>query len=259
MLVTILSHSSIGKPNTNVLLNFDAVCPLSWKKGIIFGALSRAKIVCSNTVLLSKEINKLRTIFWQSGYPISFFNKVLELFEQRQSRERDTSVEDDEKRYILKIPYVGTLSHVFRNKLITFFNNELRVTICPVFNTFKVANYFSLKPQTPKQLLSNVVYKYTCLCDANLTYIGKTKRHLIVRSLEHLQFEHTEPKSEIKSHLMKCEICRTSNLDNFETIQKCRNDFETKINEAVSIMKMNPQLNKNLFNKGSLYTLKVYS
>ena len=166
---------------------------------------------------------------------------------------------DDEKRYIIKIPYVGTLSHEFKNKLIAFFNYELKVTVSPVFNTFKVSNYFSLKSQTPKQLMANVVYKYTCLCDTNLTYIGETKRHFAVRSSEHLLYEEKHHKSEIKTHIRNCDICKNSSLDNFNIIKKCNTEREIKINEAISILKFNPRLNKNLFNKGSLYTWKVYS
>ena len=59
--------------------------------------------------------------------------------------------------------------------------------------------FFSFKSQTPKELNANAVYKYTCLCDASLTYIGKTKRHWAVRSEEHLRFEKDIPKSEIKT------------------------------------------------------------
>ena len=107
--------------------------------------------------------------------------------------------------------------------------------------------------------MSNVVYKYTCLCDTNLTYIGKTKRHLAVRSLEHLLYESVKPESEVKSHIRDCDICKDSTLDNFDIMQKCNSDHEVKINEAIFISRLNPRLNKNLFNKGSLYTLKVYS
>ena len=35
---------------------------------------------------------------------------------------------------------------------------------------------------------SNAVYKYICLCNTSLNYIGKTKRHSAVRSEEHLRF-----------------------------------------------------------------------
>ena len=48
------------------------------------------------------------------------------------------------------------------------------------FNITKIKNFFSLKcPRpTPKLLKANVVYKFDCLCDINIFYIGKTKRHL---------------------------------------------------------------------------------
>ena len=89
-----------------------------------------------------------------------------------------------------------------------------------------------------------MVYKFTCLCDTNLTYIGKTKRHLVVRKSEHLEFESEEPKSEIiKEHLKKCLVCRGASIDNFEIIKKCKSDFDTKVNEALFIRKENPSLN----------------
>ena len=45
-----------------------------------------------------------------------------------------------------------------------------------VFSSFKVKNYFSLKCHTPMPLMANVVYQFTCLRDANSTYISKTIR-----------------------------------------------------------------------------------
>ena len=95
-------------------------------------------------------------------------------------------------------------------------------------------------------------------CDSSLTYIGETKRHLGVRSEEHLGYEKDLPKSEIKTHLKGCHICRESTIDNFEIIKKCMSDHESKINEALFIKKENPKINKNLFNKGSLFTLNIY-
>lgn len=206
------------------------------------------------------EVSKLRTIFFRNGYTEAFFNKVYSAFEHKEVKqlEVDGTKEDGEFKYIIKIPYVGSLSHEFKNKLVKLFFNDLSINITPVLTTFKVANYFSLKSRTPKLITSNVVYKFTCLCDANLTYIGKTKRHLMVRGLEHLEFEKAKPESEIKVHLRGCEICQRGNFDNFEIIKKCKSDQETKINEALVIKTENPKLNKNLFNKGSLYTLKVY-
>ena len=48
-------------------------------------------------------------------------------------------------------------------------------------NTTKIKNFFSLKCATLKLLKANAVYKFSCLCDINISYIGKTKRHLATR------------------------------------------------------------------------------
>ena len=94
--------------------------------------------------------------------------------------------------YIVVILYVGSISYTFKNKLKQVFWEEWREDILPVFNSWKVSNYFSLNARTPKILLSNVVYKFAGLCDTGVTYIGKTKRHLLIRCLEHLQLDNPE-------------------------------------------------------------------
>ena len=42
--------------HTNLLLNFNAICPINWKSGLIICLLNRAKIICSTTALFQKEI-----------------------------------------------------------------------------------------------------------------------------------------------------------------------------------------------------------
>ena len=61
-----------------------------------------------------------------------------------------------------------------------------------------------------------------------VTYIGKTNRHLVVRAEEHLRYEKDLPKSEIKTHLKGCHICRESNINNFKIIKKCMSDMRLK-------------------------------
>ena len=63
--------------NTNVLLNVDAICPVSsWKKGLVFGALNRSSIICSSKVNILSEVDKLITIFWKNRHSKSFFNEM---------------------------------------------------------------------------------------------------------------------------------------------------------------------------------------
>ena len=156
---------------------------MSWKKGLILGAINRAKVICSSNEAFFSEVGKLKEVFWKNGYSKLFFDKIFAYFEQKNSSLINDSIDDPDQRYIIKIPYVGKVSSEFKNKLKLLFLKDLKVDISPVFNSFKISSYFSLKSRSPSRLASNVVYKFSCLCDANLTYIGKTKRHLCVRCL----------------------------------------------------------------------------
>ena len=121
---------------------------------------------------------------------------------------------------MIKIPFVGSISYDFKNNLSNLFFKDLNIEILPIITTSKLFNSFSLKSRTPKEITSNVIYKFTCLCDASLSYIDKTKRHLVVRSDEHLRYEKEQPQGEIKTHFRLCEMCKKSTIDNFEIVKK---------------------------------------
>ena len=154
------------------------------------------------------------------------------------------------------VPYIGKASILYGRKIRQIFKRYFCIDLKIIYTTFKVRNYFSLKCPTPLILKANVVYKYTCLCDADTTYISKTKRHLAIRMKEHL----TISNSAIKQHIEKCPSCQSaeSQFDNFSVIDSGRNDFETTIKEALNIKSSNPSLNKQLFASGSLYTLELF-
>ena len=171
---------------------------------------------------------------------------------------KDSDSDRDTFRNIIKIPFVGEASHEFGNKLKSLFDHEFQVPVRPVFSSYKIKNYFNLKARTPFLFCSNVVYEFKCLCDANLSYIGKTKRHLLTRAMEHLTLG-GDCKSEVKTHLESCHVCRGAVPEtHFRILKKCRSDYETRIHEAFLIKKHNPRLNKQLFNKGAFFTLKVF-
>ena len=121
--------------------------------------------------------------------------------------------------------------------------------------TFKVKNYFSLKCHTPVPLKANVVYQFTCLRDANSTYIGKTIRHLVTRVKEHS----TSP-SAIKEHLSSCTTCKDNySCNSFKVIDSANSDFEVSIKEALYIKHKNPNLNKQLSTEGMSFMLKIFT
>ena len=110
------------------------------------------------------------------------------------------------------------------------------VNINVYYVTLKVGTYLQLKCATPVELVLNVVYKFFCSCDTNMSYIGMTTRHLGTRIQEHLQ---VKGKSAIQDHIDDCQFCNQAyiNIDNFKVIRTCNTEYNTKIQEALLIKK----------------------
>ena len=103
-------------------------------------------------------------------------------------------------------------------------------------------------------LKANVVYEFTCSCDRNLSYIGKTKRHLATRSSEHFN-----KKSAIFDHLTVCKICNDEkSLHNFQILDTANNDCLLQIKEALYIKRRKPQLNNQIFQNGASFLLDIF-
>ena len=184
-----------------------------------------------------------------------FFNKVLSKFVSNITLDRST----DAVLIILQFRTLVLTRDVFLNRLSKIFKSKFNVKVCPVYKTFKIGNYFQLKSTTPLGLCSNVIYEFTCSCDANLTYIGMSTRHLSTRAEEHLDFN-SQVSSAIKNHIMCCNVCSSVklNLNSFKIIKKCKSEFHTKIHEALFIKKRNPGLNRQLYANGSSFLLNVF-
>ena len=98
----------------------------------------------------------------------------------------------------LNIPYIGSESRRFVSRLAKLYDVKFDLKVSAIYKTFKTGTYFQLKSHTPLLLCSNVVYKFTCSCDSNLTYIDKSTRHLSTRAREHLNAASQHENSVIK-------------------------------------------------------------
>ena len=206
------------------------------------------------------EVNFMRELFYNNGYPVCFFNKVLDTFTNKQVSSEPDINDTQVECVVLKLPFIGEASYTLSKKLKRIIGDYLNMNVRVVFTSCKVSSYFSLKCKTPLPLISNVVYEFSCSSDAGLTYIGKTKRNLITRVGEHLSSREKSHKSEVKSHIPKCHSCRSAdlNLDSFKVIKRAKSSFDVLIHEALLIKRKSPKLNKQLYQKGSIYTLKVF-
>ena len=94
--------------NTNVILNFAAMCPWNWKSGLITCFINRAYTVCSTWQLFHSEMTRLRNIFRDNGYPFQMFDRCLNVFmDKKHQQTPKMSPIDLEFTPIICLPYTG--------------------------------------------------------------------------------------------------------------------------------------------------------
>ena len=59
----------IKPANTGECLNYNSLCPMQYKTGVINTLLHRAYTVCSNMDKFSQEINRLKQILVNNNFP----------------------------------------------------------------------------------------------------------------------------------------------------------------------------------------------
>lgn len=257
---TFISTVFRKKTHTNLMLNFNAVCPTSWKTGLIKCLLHRAWKICANRERFNFECEILSKAFCMNGYPRNFFNRVKEGFLACVSNPVSRPEKENEIRFICQIPYIGNCSREFAKRIREIVKEHYDLDITCVFTSFKIRNYFSLKCKTPSLMVQNAIYKFTCLRDADVTYIGKTKRHFKTRRDEHFDFK-KKNLSPVALHVHECQSCQQGDyLENtIKVIKRCANNFDCEINEALLIQNEKPILNTQLFESGASFKLKVFS
>ena len=197
----------------------------------------------------------LRNVFSSNGYPTHlFFNCVNRFLNGKFSNDLDKKVKEDTVETLFFIPYVGLPSVIFGRKIRDLFQKYYCIDVRVVYTSFKVRNYFSLKCRTPLPLMANVVYQFQCLRDANQTYIGKTKRHLVTRVREHGQ-----SSSAIYEHLGSCDSCKSKfSCESFKILDHGKNNLDISVKEAIHIKYNKPSLNTQLYTNGSSFILNIF-
>ena len=149
------------------------------------------------------------------------------------------------------IIFLGKLSLQVKKRLNDIFRScHKNVKLIVVFKSpNRIHNAICFKEQLPKSINSKVLYRYTC-DTCNSVYIGKTKRHLLVRQYEHLgisiftdkALKYTEKDATaIRKHCYQYQD--NSRLDNFQVLGNAVNNFHLQLKESLLILKMKPSLN----------------
>ena len=126
---------------------------------------------------------------WQkNSFPLFFIVKCVKTFLGKLFiKRRKEKYSPSKKEITVSSKVLGKISLQVKRQLIEIFrtcNKDIKLNV--VFkSSVRMSNAFRFKDQIPKCLNSMLLYKFTCNT-CNSVYIGKTKRHYLVRQFEHL-------------------------------------------------------------------------
>ena len=132
-----------------------------------------------------------------------------------------------EKRFLISpLLFLGDISSQLRTKLRKLFKKILNCSKVQIVfkNQRRLSSQFRFKEPLPYDLMSKVVYKYTCGRWSS-SYYGETGRHLNVRAGEYigsspLTFKKCKPSKEsvVRDHLLFCD--NDPSLEEFSVLAK---------------------------------------
>ena len=174
--------------------------------------------------------------------------EILDKLFIKRKKVKDSSTE---KEIMISFEFLGKTSLEVKRQLIEIFqtcSKDIKLNV--VFkSSVRVSNAFRFKDQIPKCLNSMLLYKFTGYT-YNSVYIGKTKKHYLVRQSEHLGlsvFTNKVLRYSDKDATAIRKHCHHQNhvncTDNFKIMGNSVNNYFLQLKESLLILKLRPTLN----------------
>ena len=145
---------------SGVFTNFGSFIPKSYKYNLLFTLLRRAFKLCSNVERFHKEIDKLKTIFENNGYPKSFVDFCINKYLDKVFIKKEVVLKASKKELICVLPFLGKKSMQLRTRLVN--STESNLKFCKLKVIFqspcKLNSLFCYKDSLQKKIRSDIVY-----------------------------------------------------------------------------------------------------
>ena len=235
------THTGLGMKANSAVSN-------TYKRGLVKCLLDRATKINSTRTGLCREIQHLKKFFCQNGFGLKWVQKLINERMDSLARSSEPITTVPKKDIFCKFPFMSNHHNELLkrnlNSLIAQFYPQVNLRM--VFqNNHTISSMFRFKDVIPKDLRSNIVYKYTCgVC--NSAYIGETTRHFRTRVAEHMGISPRtgkpvkNPKSNIFKHHK--DLGHALLESNFSIIGST-GVFDTKVLESIQIHAQKPSLN----------------
>ena len=179
-----------------------------------FTLLHKAFKLCSNFEPFHQEIDRLKTIFENHGYPKSFVDICIKKCLDKVPIKKRRSTESFKKELICVLSFIGNKSLQLRTRLVNSIENNLKFCKLKVIfqSPCQLSSPFRYKDSLKKEIGSDVAYRYT-FSNCKVTYYGKTYHHFFTRVAEHMDISNltgkrlkTAKKSAISDHLLNVTV-----------------------------------------------------
>ena len=145
--------------------------------------------LCSNYEKFHREIETFKSILKHNSYPLHLVNHCIKKFLNKLFVQRHFNFTFPKREMICVLPYLGKASLDLRTKLRRTIERNL--PFCKLKIIFRskcrLNTLFHFKDSLEKKIRSGIIYRYRC-SNCNVTYYGKTFRHLYTRAAEHMRF-----------------------------------------------------------------------
>lgn len=250
---------------TGSYVRFESFCHKRRKTSLIRTLLHRAHQICSPEKL-EDEVSRIKSIFLDNGYPPYLISKITTSYTQGLSNA--VSYGPKKKQVYLKLPYIGKASYRFENMI------KSCVDHCfPAVNTNVIFQSRPMFPNMFKERLptlssQNMIYLFSCQCNGK--YVGKSRRTLGQRVIEHVpkcmteyiefvkngfvgnfesldQVKKATKASSICEHLYNNRECMLKfNIQQFKPYVHARSEHHLNVLESVCISSINPEICKQM-------------
>ena len=235
--------------------NYKSFMPDSYKKGLIYTLLHRAFVLCCSWEKFHAEVCFLKKTFQKNTFPEFFIDRCVKAFLDKIFIVKKVIITVPKKELRICLPFLGKQSFDIKTKLSKFVSKNFpQCKLQIIFNSnSRIRNFFTFKDKIPLSVRSHILYRYTC-DGCNAVYIGKTRRHYLVRVFEHLGTSLLTHKkytynplninnTAILNHI-NCKKC-AGNQNNFKIIGSAKNDYLLCLKETLLIHKDKPKINTN--------------
>ena len=222
----------------------------SYKISLIKTLVNRALKVSSSWISFDSEIQRLRRLFVDNGYPLFLIDKTINNMLNKVHTVATTESETNQNiNLFVQLFHVSSFKSD-ENKLKSIIQHHVKpldqnakVSVKAYFRPYKLSSVFSTRPPKCNNNKSYVVYQFSCTEDrCNATYVGYTTNPLLTRCKQHRYSSSSIYSHYFINHSMSPPPAITL-IENFKIIYESPELINLKIAEAITIKTTKPIIN----------------